>query len=122
MARLALTAVLVLTALAFILPSVQSSNQSQMEERIAALEERVYVLEQLAVVPRDLPVWEGAGDPTIITTSYDVTDIVPSNPAESLDLVCTIEPTMLEGAGVQDRLNTLRCARYVRFGPHSFEN
>lgn len=117
MTRFAVAAVLVLTALAFLLPSVQSSNQSQMAAQIAALEMKVATLEANQIPSSDIAIWAGAGDPNRFARTIDPKEIVPYDPALTLDLVCAAKPTIVDGAGVQEGFETLRCVKYQRADP-----
>lgn len=99
------------------LSGTDQNQQTLLAQQVIDLERRVAVLEQLAIVPSDIPVYVGAGDPNQILTHYDKYDIVPMTQGVTLDLVCDIYPTQLQGAGEVDGLETLRCMRYTRLQP-----
>lgn len=120
MTRTALIVLSILTVLLAGIAHVNASGQQTADQHITELESRVEALEEQSVPILDIPVYEGAGDPNVVSVSYDVFDIVPLDPEVTLDLVCQITPARIQNAGVIDGANTLRCVRYDRIAPFYF--
>ncbi|MDQ3695029.1 MAG: hypothetical protein M3464_15585 [Chloroflexota bacterium] len=119
------SALIVLSVVAVLLTGiahVNASGKQASDATIVELEARIEALEAVAIMPQDIPiyprVYTDAVPITIDPTNLDDWDIVPLDPAFSLDLVCNSHPTYLAEDVTQPDLTTLRCVRYTRFMPY----
>jgi hypothetical protein len=100
-----------------------ANNQAESDgmalgRKVIELERRLDALENQAVPVQVIPVYEGVGNPDEVRKRYEVEEIIPSNPALTLDLVCTISNTHLLYGGHYDTMKTLKCVRYQPIAPY----
>ncbi len=103
--------------------STQATNAWTAEEKVVELEARIVALEAVAIVPRDIPITPSLLPPGVDPANVDPWDLVPADPALSVDFVCKSIPTSVGGdlSGGEDvvipDLQSLSCVRYIRVMP-----
>ncbi len=123
MTRTALIALSVIAVLLAGIAHVNASGKQAADATIAELEARIVALEAVAIVPRDIPISPDLLPPGVDPENVDPWDLVPGDPALSVDFVCYSKPTSVGGnisgneGVIIPNLQSLSCARYIRVMP-----